>query len=67
LVEGASDYIGYSGSLTSPPCSENVQWFIFNKRIPVRQINIEKLQQIYGKETNIRGVQPLNNRELKLF
>jgi len=35
LVEEAFDYVKYEGSLTTPPCSERVTWFILNKRIEV--------------------------------
>ncbi len=35
LVRDAFDYIKYEGSLTTPPCSQRVTWFVLNKRVEV--------------------------------
>jgi len=67
LVGDSFDFIKYTGSITTPPCTENVQWFLLNKRKDVSKQNIEAFTKILGAETNVRGTQPLNDRALHLF
>ncbi|PQP95973.1 alpha carbonic anhydrase 7-like isoform X1 [Prunus yedoensis var. nudiflora] len=60
--------IGYSGSFTTPPCSEGVTWTI-NKQVHTVSISQVKLlqQAVFNyAEMNARPVQPLNGREVKL-
>ena len=66
------DYYYYEGSLTTPPCSEVVQWFILQKSlsIPAEFLNqLRMVQQPDGQPLlmNYRDVQPLNNRVLKII
>ncbi len=52
----------YIGSLTTPPCSEEVKWFVLTTPIEMSQSQIAAFKTIlYG---NNRPVQPLNGREL---
>lgn len=52
----------YEGSLTTPPCSEGVKWFVLTTPIEMSQSQIAAFKAIlYG---NNRPVQPLNGREL---
>ena len=52
----------YKGSLTTPPCSEDVKWFVLTTPIEMSQSQIAAFKAIlYG---NNRPVQPLNGREL---
>ena len=52
----------YEGSLTTPPCSEGVKWFVLTTPIEISQSQIAAFKAIlYG---NNRPVQPLNGREL---
>jgi carbonic anhydrase len=67
LVKGAVQFIEYEGSLTSPPCSEGVRWFLANERGPVSQAQINAFKTIFGQATNVRGTQPLNGRVFSLF
>lgn len=54
------DYFTYTGSLTTPPCTENVRWFVLKtpKEIGLQQIIA------FGKlyKMNARPIQPLNKR-----
>lgn len=52
----------YRGSLTMPPCTENVDWLVFSEPIEVSQSDIDTFKQIFSM--NARPVQPLNRRFL---
>ncbi|KAK1411954.1 hypothetical protein QVD17_32840 [Tagetes erecta] len=66
---GSRKYYRYIGSLTTPPCHQNVIWTIVKK---VRTVSREQLRAIReavhdDAEVNARPVQPLNNRWIKLY
>lgn len=48
----------YEGSLTTPPCSENVDWIIFNDPVSVAQADIDRFRKIFPM--NARPRQPLD-------
>lgn len=50
----------YSGSLTTPPCSEGVSWLVMNTPVELSSAQLSKLQNLL--EANNRPVQPLNER-----
>lgn len=52
----------YTGSLTTPPCSEGVSWFVLAEPIEMSAEQIAALQDLIGN--NNRPIQPLNGREL---
>jgi len=52
----------YSGSLTTPPCSEKVRWFVYAEPIEMSREQIEAGRKIF--DGNNRPIQPLNNRPL---
>ena len=52
----------YDGSLTTPPCTEEVEWIIFEQPIEMSKEQIKAFQQIFAD--NHRPVQPLNEREI---
>ena len=55
-------YYNYSGSLTTPPCSEGVNWNVLKSRVTASAKQINKFKEIHAK--SIRPVQPLNGRML---
>lgn len=57
-------YFDYSGSLTTPPCSEGVHWMFMAAPIDFARGQIEKFTAIYTG--NNRPVQPLNGRVVRL-
>ena len=65
LLPGNKSYYYYSGSLTTPPCSEVVSWYIFTNPIEASKTQIEKFASILNN--NNRPVMPLNGRKIKLF
>ena len=52
----------YKGSLTTPPCSEGVKWFVLTTPIEMSHSQIAAFKAILCG--NNRPVQPLNGREL---
>jgi carbonic anhydrase len=61
---GSSTRYSYSGSLTTPPCSEPVQFEIYRNPIELSGAQIGALRSVYSD--NARPVQPRNGRELRL-
>ncbi len=54
----------YVGSLTTPPCSQGVSWFVLAEPVQMSQVQLQAFQAIYSG--NNRPVQPLGDRELLL-
>ncbi|MBX7237721.1 MAG: carbonic anhydrase family protein [Caldilineales bacterium] len=52
----------YSGSLTTPPCSEGVNWLVMTTPVELSSAQLSKLESLF--EANNRPVQPLNDRTL---
>jgi carbonic anhydrase len=50
----------YTGSLTTPPCSENVQWIMLEKPITLSPAQVAAFEKVYSG--NNRPVQPVNGR-----
>lgn len=55
------DYYRFSGSLTTPPCSEGVRWLVLKQPIVASHEQIEALKRVIGHANN-RPLQPLNSR-----
>ena len=54
-------YYRFSGSLTTPPCSEDVTWFVLKHPTTVSAEEIERFSQLYR---NARPTQPLYDRTI---
>jgi carbonic anhydrase len=63
LLPGHKAYFKYSGSLTTPPCSEGVKWHVLTTPIEMSAGQIEAIEAIMHE--NNRPVQPLNERSLE--
>ncbi|CAJ2672491.1 unnamed protein product [Trifolium pratense] len=66
---GGNKYYRYIGSLTVPPCTEDVIWTIYNKIRSVSREQVMLLREaVYDHaEKNARPIQLLNRREIQLF
>lgn len=64
LLPTSGTYCSYQGSLTVPPCSQGVRWYV-NCTMQVFSQNQLKLLQAYVPHENARPLQPVNGRALK--
>lgn len=55
-------YYTFPGSLTTPPCSENVTWFVLKHPITVSAAEIAQFSKLYRDDA--RPTQPLYDREV---
>lgn len=55
----------YMGSLTTPPCTEGVNWFILEQPIEMSEEQINRFSSIFLQ--NNRPIQELNGREIYKF
>jgi carbonic anhydrase len=62
LLPAAHAYYTFEGSLTTPPCSEGVRWFVLKKPATLSPQEITAFAKIYPM--NARPVQPVNGREV---
>lgn len=61
LVHANRDYYRYNGSLTTPPCSEGVRWFVLKHPAQATPEQLGKVGKAIGHPNN-RPVQPLGAR-----
>ncbi|PSW12200.1 carbonic anhydrase [Photobacterium sanctipauli] len=60
LLPREREYYRFNGSLTTPPCSEGVRWFVMREAQAGSEEQIDSLHQVMGD--NARPLQPLNAR-----
>ncbi|KAK3240365.1 hypothetical protein CYMTET_49788 [Cymbomonas tetramitiformis] len=72
--QGNTSYYAYSGSLTTPPCDETVQWIVLTTPVPMsyNQLSVYKaalaaLPQTFESLTNNRPIQDLNDRKIQII
>jgi carbonic anhydrase len=53
-------YYTYSGSVTAPPCTEGVTWYVLKSTVEVSPEQIAAFARLYPHD--VRPVQPLNGR-----
>ncbi|XP_075370283.1 receptor-type tyrosine-protein phosphatase gamma [Mycteria americana] len=76
LPTSLGSFYRYAGSLTTPPCSEIVEWIVFRKPVPISYHQLEAFYSIFTTEqqdhvksveylrNNFRPQQNLNNRKV---
>lgn len=60
LLPKSREFAHFKGSLTTPPCSEGVNWVVLKTPIQVSKQQLAKFEKVIGE--NARPVQPLNDR-----
>jgi carbonic anhydrase len=60
LLPASHSYYTYAGSLTTPPCSEGVRWFVLKSPVTISPGELATFAKIYP--ANARSAQPLNGR-----
>ena len=61
ILPAYKEYYKFMGSLTTPPCSENVKWNVFKKSVTISKDQVQKFFDIY-EHSNNRPIQKTNNR-----
>ena len=61
IISSRTEYFNYSGSLTTPPCSEGVIWIVLKEPITASEDQIGRFFDTFGFSTN-RPIQPHNAR-----
>jgi carbonic anhydrase len=64
LLPAGQSYYRYSGSLTTPPCTEGVSWFVMAEPVALSAAQIAGFTRLY--DHNYRPVQPLHGRTFLL-
>ena len=62
LLPADRAYFTYVGSLTTPPCTEGVRWFVLKSATTVSAGELGNFAKHYP--VNARPVQPVNGREV---
>ena len=63
LLPARTHHYSYHGSLTTPPCTEGVQWIVLRDPIAMSAQQIEQFVSVIGH--NARPIQPLHGRRIR--
>ena len=62
IVPNTSKFYLYSGSLTTPPCTEGVNWYVLQRPIQITPAQLTTFETLYSG--NARAAQALNGRQV---
>jgi len=62
LLPKTKDYYQYEGSLSTPPCTENVTWIVLKTPTTLSGESIARFGRLYTG--NVRPIQPRNDRDI---
>ena len=65
LLPADKSYFYYTGSLTTPPCSEGVGWYFLRQPATASKSQLNALAKLL--QGNNRPVMPINGRTMKVF
>lgn len=63
LVPAGKKYYAYSGSLTTPPCTEGVKWIVLESPLQISLREERTFASLYPN--NVRPIQALNGRKVQ--
>jgi len=63
LLPQDTAYYTYTGSLSAPPCTEDVTWYVLKTPMEISAEQIEAFARLYPHD--VRPLQPLNGRVVK--
>lgn len=63
LLPPKQTYYAFTGSLTTPPCSEEVRWHVLKDPVTLSSAQLASFQKLYAM--NARPVQSLNGRKVQ--
>ena len=62
LLPADHGYYTFAGSLTTPPCSEGVTWFVLKTPVEISPAQLSEFAKLYPRDA--RPIQPSNHREI---
>jgi carbonic anhydrase len=62
LLPQNKEYYAFKGSLTEPPCTEGISWYVLKTPMQISADQVARFAKIYPM--NARPVQPLNDRDI---
>ena len=63
LLPQRRDYFTYMGSMTEPPCTENVLWMVMKEPVQASPAQMALFSRLYP--LNARPIQPASGRIIK--
>jgi carbonic anhydrase len=63
LLPADRGYWTYEGSLTAPPCTEGVRWFIFEQQVDISRAQLKAFAALY--KVNSRLIQDTHGRKIQ--
>jgi carbonic anhydrase len=63
MLPAEKGYYLYRGSVTAPPCTEHVRWFVLKTPVEVSADQMQAFARLYPDD--VRPLQPLNGRVVK--
>ena len=63
LLPADRGYWTYTGSLTTPPCTEGVQWFVFEQELTISRTQLRAFTALF--RMNTRPIEDLHGRKIE--
>ena len=63
LLPDERDYVSYEGSLTTPPCTEGVRWFVMTEPVTISEEQVTAYTDLFGETA--RPIQDRGDREIE--
>jgi carbonic anhydrase len=63
MLPRETGYYEYMGSVTAPPCTEKVRWFVLKTPAEISAAQVDAFAKLYSHD--VRPLQPLNGRIVK--